>query len=78
MLTALILICSAAVAPNLADCTRTNASVVMWIPNEYRNPITCFVEAQAYLAETSFGQDLSADDRIKIVCERNGTAAAAK
>ena len=57
MLTAVILICSVGVAPDLAHCTRSNARVVMSVPTEDGNPITCFMHAQAYLAETSSGRD---------------------
>jgi hypothetical protein len=77
MLTALILICSATVAHDLPHCTRANARVVISVPAESGNPVTCFMHAQAHVAETSLGQDLGADDRIKIVCVRSGTVAAA-
>ena len=77
MLTALVLICSVGVAPDLAHCTRSNARVVMSVPTEDRNPITCFMHAQAYVAETSFGQELGFDDRLKIVCVRRDTVLAA-
>ena len=50
MLTALILICSAAVTPDLGECTRNNATAVMRVPAEFGNPITCIMHAQAYLA----------------------------
>jgi hypothetical protein len=66
MLVALILVCSAAVA----DCTRENAQTVMRVPAEFGNPITCFMHAQAYVAETSFGQELGSNDRVRIVCVR--------
>jgi hypothetical protein len=77
VLTALVLICSVGVAPDLAHCTRSNARVVMSVPTEDRNPITCFMHAQAYVAETSFGQELGVDDRVKIVCVRRDTVLAA-
>jgi hypothetical protein len=77
VLTALVLICSVGVAPDLAHCTRSNARVVMSVPTEDRNPITCFMRAQAYVAETSFGQELGVDDRVKIVCVRRDTVLAA-
>jgi hypothetical protein len=48
----------------------------MRVPAEFGNPITCLMHAQAYLAETSIGQDLSSHDRVKIICERAETAAA--
>jgi hypothetical protein len=77
VLTALILICSLTAAPDLAGCTRTNARVVMRVPAEFLSPITCFMQAQAYVAGTSFGQDLASDDRIKILCLRSGAVASA-
>jgi hypothetical protein len=73
MLTALVLICSAALTPDLRDCSRQNATAVMRVPAEFGNPGTCFLHGQAYLAETSIGQELTADDRIKIVCARSET-----
>ena len=73
MLTALVLICSAALTPDLRDCSRHNATAVMRVPAEFGNPATCFLHGQAYLAETSIGQELTADDRVKIVCARSET-----
>jgi hypothetical protein len=70
MLTALILICSAAVTPDVRDCTRDNAMAVMRVPAKFGNPVTCFMHGQAYLAETSIGQALGSDDQIKVVCAR--------
>ena len=58
MLTALVLICSVAVTPDLGECTRNSATAVMRVPAEFGNPSTCFMHAQTYLAQTSFGQDL--------------------
>jgi hypothetical protein len=76
VLTALILICSAAVTPDVGECTRKNATAEMRVPAEFGNPITCLMHAQAYLAETSIGQDLSSNDRVKIICVRTETATA--
>jgi hypothetical protein len=76
MLTALVLICSVAVTPDLRDCTRDNALDVMRTPIEHANPATCFLHGQAFLAETSIAQDLSETDRIKIVCARSGSLSA--
>jgi hypothetical protein len=73
MLTALILICSATLAPDLQDCTRDNATAVMRAPAEFASPLTCFMHGQAYLAESSVAQELGDDDRIKIVCARSNT-----
>lgn len=74
MLTALILICSMATTPDLADCTRDNALDVLRVPTEFSNAITCFLHGQAFLAETSLAQDLRETDRVKIVCARSRQA----
>ena len=68
MLTALILICSLTNTPNLADCSRTNARDVVWVPETFNNPITCFMHGQAYVAGTEFGRHLSDDERVRILC----------
>ncbi len=73
MLTALVLICSMAVTPDLRDCSRANATAVMRVPAEFGNPATCFMHGQAYLAETSIGQELGESDRVKVVCARSET-----
>jgi hypothetical protein len=73
MLTALILVCSAALAPDLQDCTRDNATAVMRVPAEFASPLTCFMHGQDYLAESSIGQELGGEDRIKIFCARSNT-----
>ena len=73
MLSALILICSAAVTPDLRDCIRDNATAVMRVPAEFGNPATCFMHGQAYLAETSIGQELGDNDQVKVVCTRTET-----
>jgi hypothetical protein len=52
---------------------RHNATVVMRVPAKFANPVTCFMHAQTYLAETSIGQTLSDDDQVKIVCARAHT-----
>jgi hypothetical protein len=76
MLTALILICSTAITPDLAACDRANAVDVMRVPVEFGNPVTCFMHGEAYLAETTLGRDLADNERVKIVCVRSQTAAA--
>ena len=68
MLRALILICSAASAPQVSDCTRERAFDVMVTKIERGSPITCFLQAQAYLAESAIGASLTPDDRVRIVC----------
>jgi hypothetical protein len=76
MLTALVLVCSVAVTPDLRDCTSDNARTVMRVPAEFATPAICFMQGQAYLAETSIGQTLDAGDRVKIICKRSETIAA--
>ena len=48
----------------------------MRVPIEFSNPITCFLNGQAYLAETSIAQDLRETDRVKVVCARSQSLAA--
>lgn len=78
MLSALILICSLVATPDLAACNQTNAVTTMRVPADFGNPATCFMHGQAYLAETSIGRDLAADERVKVICARkvSNTAAA--
>jgi hypothetical protein len=68
MLTALILICSAIVTPDVRDCSRDNATAVLRVPAKFANPATCFMHGQAYLAETSIGQELGSSEQVKVVC----------
>ena len=76
MLTALVLICSVAATPDLADCTRSNATTLMRVPAEFGSPATCFMQAQAYLASTPTGRELTPDEQVKIVCVRSEILAA--
>jgi hypothetical protein len=75
VLTALVLICSVAVAVDPGDCTRSIADTVVRVPAEFGNPATCFMHAQAYLAGISIGRDLNASERVRIVCARSTTPA---
>ena len=70
MLAALVLICSVAITPDLRDCSRANATAVMRVPADFGNPVTCFMHGQAYLAQTSIGEELGEDERVKVVCAR--------
>jgi hypothetical protein len=76
VLTAVILICSIAVTPDLGECTRKNATAEMRVPAEFANPVLCLMHGQAYLAGTSLGRDLGAGDRVKIIYLRTESAAA--
>jgi hypothetical protein len=68
-----VLVCSTAVTPDFRDCTRDNAAAVMLLTVQSANPATCFMHGQAYLAQTSIGEELGANDRVKIVCVRSET-----
>jgi hypothetical protein len=68
VLTALILVCSLSVTPDLSDCSQSNAIDTMYVPEQFANPATCFMHGQAYLAETSIGRDISQDERVKVLC----------
>src|ERR1700730_8659370 len=70
VLTALILVCSLAVTPDLTACTQSNAVHTMHVPEQFGNPVTCFMHGEAFLAGTSIGQDLAEDERVKVVCVR--------
>ncbi len=75
MLTAMVLICSLAATPNIADCGRNNAIDVVWVPETFSNPVTCFMHGQAYIAGTALGRNLARDERVRVVCLRKKTAA---
>ena len=68
MLTALVLICSVLVTPDLADCNPDNARAVMLVPEQFSNPAMCAMVGQAYVAQTTVGRNLSENDRVKVVC----------
>jgi hypothetical protein len=76
MLTALILVCSVVVTPELRDCNRTNAVHVLQLPEETGNPLMCMLHGQAYLAGTAIGRELRADERVKVMCVRSENRAA--
>lgn len=71
MLIALILICPVATTPYVTDCNRLNAATVMRVPAEFGSPATCFMQAQAYLASTPTGRELTSGERVKIACVRS-------
>jgi hypothetical protein len=68
MLTAMVLVCSILITPDVSRCDPTNARVVMRLPEEHASPVTCSMRGQAYLAETAVGRNLAASDRVKVVC----------
>ena len=68
MLIALVLVCSLSTTPDVASCNRSNAVHVMQVPDEFANPVTCLMQGQAYLARTTIGQELRADERVKVMC----------
>ena len=76
MLKALVLVCSLGVTPDLAACNPDNALYVMRVPDSYASPTTCLMRGQAYLAETSLAESLTADERVKVVCGRSRSVAA--
>jgi hypothetical protein len=70
MLTALILVCSVAVTPELRDCDRSNAIHLLQLPEQTGNPLMCMMHGQAYLAGTVIGRELREDERVKLMCVR--------
>ena len=71
MLTAIVLVCSLAVTPDLRDCSRNNALHVLQVPEEFAVPAMCAMRGQSFLAETTIGQALANDERVKIMCVRH-------
>jgi hypothetical protein len=71
MLTALILVCSLAIDPDIRACTRDNALDVVLVPATFGNPATCFMHGQAYLAGNSIGRELAPNEAVKVVCVRS-------
>ena len=72
MLTALVLVCSLAVTPDLAACDQGNALDVMRTAEEFASPASCLMHGQALLAQTEIGRQLRDDERVKISCSRIG------
>jgi len=68
MLTALVLICSMTTTPDLQACSDENAQSVIRVPTDYGSPVACLLHGQAYLAQTEIGQELAADERVKVIC----------
>jgi hypothetical protein len=71
MLTAIILVCSVVITPDIGDCNRSNAVQVLQL-SEAGNPIMCMLHGQAYLAGTVMGRELRADERVKVICVGGG------
>jgi hypothetical protein len=74
MLTALVLVCSLAMVPDLAACDRDSAVEMMQVPATFADPVTCLLHAQAYLAATSIGRDLAENEAVKVICVRSRSA----
>jgi hypothetical protein len=68
MLTAIILVCSLAITPDLRECSRDNATNVTQVPEEFSLPSQCFMRGQAFLAGTSIGREMADNERVKVVC----------
>ena len=64
MLTAIVLVCSLAVTPDLRHCGRDNAVHVLQVPEEFALPSMCAMRGQSFVAETSIGQALADNERM--------------
>jgi hypothetical protein len=71
MLTAIILVCSLMVTPDLGECSRENAVHVLQVPEEFALPAMCAMRGQSFLAETTIGQELANNERVKVMCVRH-------
>ena len=76
MLIAVVLICSTAIAADPQECRPNNATTVMRVPGEFGSPSIRLMRGQAYLASSSIGRTLEADERVKVLCVRSETPAA--
>ena len=63
MLTALILVCSLTITPDLRECSRDNAIHVLQVPEVFALPFMCAMCGEAFIAETSIGQELASSGR---------------
>jgi hypothetical protein len=68
MLSAMVLLCFAGIAPQDQTRTADNASAVLRLPIPFTSAQKCAMSGQAYLAGSSLGRDIGSRDRIKIVC----------
>jgi hypothetical protein len=66
MLSAIVLVCSLAVTPDLRECGRKNAVHVLQVPEEFALPAMCAMRGRSSLAETS-GQSLPDNERVKVM-----------
>ncbi|PWB61110.1 MAG: hypothetical protein C3F17_13365 [Bradyrhizobiaceae bacterium] len=71
MLTAIVLVCSLSITPELRECTRDNATTVVQVPEEFMLPAQCMMRGEAFLAGLSVGQNLAQDERVKVMCVRH-------
>jgi hypothetical protein len=68
MLTALVLVCSLAITADIQQCNQANAVDVLRVPELFAHPAACAMQGQAYLAQTTMGRHLRADEVAKVVC----------
>jgi hypothetical protein len=68
MLTALVLVCSLTVTADIRQCDQTNAVDVLRVPDLFAHPAVCGLQGQAFLAQTTMGRRLRADEVTKVIC----------
>jgi len=51
--------------------SRDNAVHVLQVPEEFALPAMCAMRGQAFFAETSIGQELASNERVKFMCVRH-------
>ena len=68
MLTGVVLVCSLAITPDLGACTRQNAIDVIRVPAEFSSTASCLLQGQIHVAQTTIGRELTADERLKVIC----------
>lgn len=73
MLTAMVLICSVANTPNIADCSRAPSMSFGYLScSRTRSRASCM--GRPYVAGSAVGRDLTENERVKVVCLRKQVA----
>lgn len=78
MLSALILVCSLAITPNIRDCDQANAVDVIRLRSATASPTSCLLQGEAYVAGTAIGRNIAVDEALKVTCARRSDRAYAR
>ena len=71
MFTAIVLVGSLAVTPEIRECNCDYAVQALQVSEEFAVPATCTMRGQSFLAETSIAIELADNERVKVMCVRH-------